>query len=553
MFYFLYNVEKERTIEQLNERQLIHAKQAAKGLEDYIESWVKRLVLLSKNESIVKLTPSGKKLADDFFEEQKNQIGSLIRTDKKGIIIYAPQNLNLTGKDISYEKHVKDILANHKSIVSDIFYAVQGYNAIAIHVPVYDNDGFVGSLGAILKVEAAGKRFLDDIKIGENGYAWMISKDGIELYNPIEGHTGKSIYETSLEFPSLLDMGKRMMAGETGYTTFYYNQSRSKNTELTKRYGIYTPVHIYNTYWSIGVASPENEVLTSLINYRNNLLLIIVGLFIGATIFAYYGMKTFGIIKESNAREKAELLLQKLNSELESKVAERTNQLKETNQDLERFNYTVSHDLRAPLRAINGFVEALPDENDGPLSDEAQNLLKRIKRAAEKMDTIIESMLKLSRLNYHSLDITDLNISAMTRSIAKEMQSYYPEVLYEIKVEDALRASGDYELIILLLENLLSNAFKFSSKTDKPVIQLFRTEKEGKNVFCITDNGAGFVGEKDSKLFTPFKRFHSDYEFVGIGIGLAIVKKIIDMHHGKIWVESSPGNGASFYFYLDAE
>lgn len=552
MFYFLYNVEKERTIEQLNERQLIHAKQAAKGLEDHIESWVKRLVLLSKNESIVKLTPSGKKLVDDFFEEQKNQIGSLIRTDKKGIIIYAPPYLNLTGKDISYEKHVKDILINQKTIVSDIFYAIQGYNAIAIHVPVFDNDKFIGSLGAILKVEAAGKRFLEDIKIGESGYAWMISRDGIELYSPINGHTGKSIYETSLEFPSLLDMGKKMMAGGTGYSTFYYNQSRNKSTELTKRYGIYAPVHIYNTFWSIGVASAENEVLTSLINYRNNLLFIIVGLFIGATIFAYYGMKTWGIIKESNAREKAELLLQKLNSELENKVAERTKQLKETNQDLERFNYTVSHDLRAPLRAINGFVEAIPEENDSPLSDEAQNLLRRIKRAAEKMDTIIESMLKLSRLNYHTLDLTDLNISAMTRSIAKEIQSYYPDIFYEIKVEDALRARGDFELITLLLENLLSNAFKFSSKTNNPVIQLFKTEQDGRNVFCIADNGAGFIGGKDEKLFTPFKRFHSEYEFTGIGIGLAIVKKIIDIHHGRIWVESNPGYGASFYFYLDA-
>lgn len=190
LFYYLYTDEKEKTIDELNARQLVHAKQAAKGLENYIDSWIKQLSIIARNESVIKLKPSGKKFIDSFYEEQKEHIKSLLRVDTKGTIVYAPSYLKITGKNIAWEKHISEILKNKKAIVSDIFMAVQGYNAIAIHVPVFDGRKFVGTLGSIIQVEAAGKRFLEDIIIGESGYAWMISKDGTELYCPVPGHQG---------------------------------------------------------------------------------------------------------------------------------------------------------------------------------------------------------------------------------------------------------------------------------------------------------------------------------------------------------------------------
>jgi signal transduction histidine kinase len=551
LFYYLYSVEKNKTIDELNARQLVHAKQAAKGLENYVDSWIKQLIILSRNESIIKLTPQGKKFIDTFYEEQKEQIKSIARVDLKGKIIYAPKYLSLTGKNIVLEKHISEILTSKKVIVSDVFSAVQGYNAMAIHVPVYDGTKFIGTLGAIIQVENAAKRFLEDIVIGESGYAWMISKDGTELYCPVPGHVGISVNETCKDFPSILRMAKEMMAGKTGNTTYIFNRIRNKKVEIVKKYAVYVPVHVHNTFWSIVVASSEDEVLNSLISYRNKLFLIIITFFITGTIFAYYGMKTWGIIKESNARQKAELQLQGMNAELEQKVIERTKQLEKINRDLESFNYTVSHDLRAPIRAINGFAQILSEEYTDKLDSEAQNIISRIKKAVLKMDLLIASLLKLSRLNYYSLDLSEINISLLARSIAKEIQNNYPEAKYDVKIQDNMYENGDHGLVASLLENLLDNAFKFSSKTQKPVIEFFMQHKEGKNIFCLRDNGAGFDSTTSDKLFTPFKRFHNESEFTGIGIGLAIVKKIIDRHNGTFGVDSQTGIGSSFYFTLN--
>jgi len=551
LFYFLYDAEKERTIDELYARQLIHAKQAAKGLEDYIVSWVNQFNLLAQNESVIKLSPEGKKVIDSFYEKEKDKIGSILRVNDKGIITYAPASLKIEGKDIFYEKHIREIIEKHQAVVSDIFFAVQGYNAIAIHVPVFEGSKFIGTLGGIIKVYDAGKRFLEDIQIGESGYAWMISRDGTILYHPFNEYVGKSVYEIALEYPDMLETTKKMMAGESGMTNYYYNQTRNNNTEEVKKYAVYTPVKIFNTYWSIIIATAEEDVLNSLIKFRNKLTLILLAFFLTGTFFAYYGMKTWGILKESTAKKEAEEKLQILNAELENKVAMRTSQLERINRDLESFTYTVSHDLRAPLRAINGYTQALAEDYSEKLDIEAHRMIKRIKTATEKMDILIESILRLSRLNYQTLEISDVNMSVMLRSLAKEIQMLYPGVEYNVKVEDNIIIKGDYALINQLLDNLLRNAFKFSVKASSPSIEFFKTEKEGLALFCIKDNGAGFIGQNDEKLFTPFKRFHSDYEFEGIGIGLAIAKKIIDKHKGTIWAESQPGKGAAFYFTIN--
>ncbi len=552
LVYFLYSAEKERTIEELNARQRIHITQAAKGLQDYIDMWVNQFSYIAQNESVARLTPSGKQIIDSFYEKEKDKIGSVVRVNDKGIITYAPPALNITGKDILYEKHIRDVIANRKPVISDIFFAVQGYNAIAIHVPVFDGGKFIGSLGGIIKVEESGSRFLEDIKIGESGYAWMISRDGTELWCPVPGHIGKSVYEIGLDFPEYLEMAKRMMAGETGEAVYFYDRIRDKKTEKVKKYAVFAPVKIHNTFWSVVASTAEEDVLKSLISFRNKLILVFFTFFAAAVFFAYYGMKTWAILKESKAKKDAEHQLQMLNSELENKVAQRTSQLEKINKDLESFTYTVSHDLRAPLRAINGFTQVLAEDYSSRLGSEGQGLIRRIKKSTEKMDLLIESILRLSRLNYQVLDVHEINLSPVAGSLAKDLQSLYPNVKYEIRIEEDIITRGDYGLLMILLDNLLKNAFKFSSKVPSPVIEFSCVEKEGIKVFCVKDNGAGFVGERDEKLFSPFKRFHSDYEFEGIGIGLAIVKKIVDKHKGTIWVESKPDKGAAFYFTLNA-
>jgi len=219
------------------------------------------------------------------------------------------------------------------------------------------------------------------------------------------------------------------------------------------------------------------------------------------------------------------------------------------NKELEAFSYSVSHDLRAPLRSIRGFSQALLEDYGDVLDERGRDYLTRVIRATERMSQIIDDLLDLSRFSQRKLNYGIVNLSDIVKDIVNELPEKYGQRKVDVKIADGLVAECDGALVRIVLENLLDNAWKFTANREQAVIQFGAIEKEGETVYFVQDNGVGFDMEYSEKLFNPFQRLHGE-EFEGTGIGLATVARIIHRHGGRIWAHGTPGVGATFYFTL---
>jgi light-regulated signal transduction histidine kinase (bacteriophytochrome) len=254
--------------------------------------------------------------------------------------------------------------------------------------------------------------------------------------------------------------------------------------------------------------------------------------------------------KEKEAHRLAVEEIQKLNAELEQRVIERTVQLKAANKELEAFTYSVSHDLRAPLRAVDGFSRFVLEDYENKLDSEGRRLLNLIRSNIQKMDQLITDLLALSRvtrceLNLSGIDMTQMAISMFNESAAPDVNNKI-----SLTVDPLPEACADPTYIRQVWANLIANAIKFSSKEKKPSIRICGRIENGFNVYCVKDNGVGFNPEYAHKLFGVFQRLHKSDDFEGTGVGLAIVQRIVHRHGGKVWAESEEGKGATFYFSL---
>lgn len=235
---------------------------------------------------------------------------------------------------------------------------------------------------------------------------------------------------------------------------------------------------------------------------------------------------------------------------LKVKVDERTRELFAANQELEKFSYSVSHDLRAPLRAVSGFSDILLEDCADTVDESCKEYLQLIKGNTVKMGSLIEDMLQLSRITRKELELENIEISLLAHEILERYQYSEPERQVEIKIADNLVCRGDRGLIIIVMENLLGNAWKYSAKKDVSKIEFGYVNKDGEVIYFVKDNGAGFNMDYKNKLFEAFKRLHSDSEFQGTGVGLATVARVIEKHKGKVWAESEVDKGSTFYFNL---
>ncbi len=242
--------------------------------------------------------------------------------------------------------------------------------------------------------------------------------------------------------------------------------------------------------------------------------------------------------------------IRKLNAELEERVRQRTAQLETANQELEAFSYSVSHDLRAPLRAIDGFSRIVLEDNAGQLDAEARSNLERVRAASQRMGQLIDDLLQLSRHTRSEMHCGPVNLSAMGRAVTDELQRVEPKRRVEFVIEPDLVAEADAGLMRVALENLLGNAWKFTGKQAAAKIEFGRTTREDALTFYVRDNGVGFNMTYADKLFGAFQRLHTTAEFPGTGVGLATVQRIIHRHGGRVWAESTPNQGATFYFTL---
>jgi hypothetical protein len=282
---------------------------------------------------------------------------------------------------------------------------------------------------------------------------------------------------------------------------------------------------------------------------------------------SWVGSYSFGPIRDSDGRiigsvvagrditesKRAEEEIRRLNTELEQRVRERTAQLEASNRELEAFAYSVSHDLRAPLRGIDGWSLALVEDYGRRLDQRAIGYLDRVRSETQRMGHLIDDLLQLSRITRAEMHRQTVDLSLAAEAIAARLRETHPERRLEFAIRPGLTASGDARLLEIALTNLLHNAVKFTGTRAVARIRFESVERDGQAVFAVRDDGVGFDMAYASMLFGAFQRLHSESEFPGTGIGLATVQRVIHRHGGRVWAEAEPDRGASFYFTIGGE
>lgn len=260
--------------------------------------------------------------------------------------------------------------------------------------------------------------------------------------------------------------------------------------------------------------------------------------------------RTAELIAEIKERSKVEEEIKRLNLELEQRVVERTAQLEAANKELEAFNYSISHDLRAPLRIIDGFTQIVMEDHAARIDEEGKKLLAAVSSNVHRMEEMILAMLALSRSGRQKIQTEEIDMETLVKSVIDDLLEPAPERKISFTVGSLPIAHGDASLVRQVFANLLSNALKFTGKKDHAEVEVKGWDDGSENIYCVKDNGAGFDKEHTHRLFQVFQRLHSRSEFDGTGIGLSIVQKIVQRHGGRLWAEGAIDKGATFCFTL---
>jgi PAS domain S-box-containing protein len=262
-------------------------------------------------------------------------------------------------------------------------------------------------------------------------------------------------------------------------------------------------------------------------------------------------VRWFGTNTDVSEKRAADDAIRKLNATLEQRVEERTAQLESANKELEAFSYSVSHDLRSPLRAVDGFSQAVLEDYGKLLPDEGRRYLQTVRQGAQRMGALIDDLLTFSRLSRAPLHNQEINLVKQVNQVLEELSAQREGRQIMIRVDDLPACQGDQALLHQVWINLLSNALKYTRNCPVATVEIGCKIEEGEKVYFVRDNGAGFDMRYMHKLFGVFQRLHRTDEFEGTGVGLAIVQRVIHRHGGQIWAEAVPNKGATFYFTLN--
>jgi light-regulated signal transduction histidine kinase (bacteriophytochrome) len=242
--------------------------------------------------------------------------------------------------------------------------------------------------------------------------------------------------------------------------------------------------------------------------------------------------------------------VQRMNADLEARVAERTQQLEAANRELESFAYAVSHDLRAPLRSMSGFSQILRESSTAGLDDKSRHYLQRIHESSQRMSSLIEDLLGLSRITRAEFTASEGDLAQISADAAAAIRERYPERAVVLNIAPTMPITGDLRLLRIAMDNLLENAWKYTAHTHEARIEVGVQEQDNGRVYHVRDNGVGFDMQYAGKLFAPFQRLHTEAEFPGTGIGLVTVQRIVARHGGRVWADAKQDEGATFYFTL---
>jgi light-regulated signal transduction histidine kinase (bacteriophytochrome) len=273
---------------------------------------------------------------------------------------------------------------------------------------------------------------------------------------------------------------------------------------------------------------------------------------VGSAILLYVALRRY----ERRGRDAVAALVEsrnevrRANADLERHVAERTRQLEAANRELEAFAYAVSHDLRAPLRSMSGFSQILQENAPPGLDEKSRHYLQRIHDASQRMSSLIDDLLNLSRIGRSELTARPISLSQIAAEAAAAIRERHPTREVQLEITPGMEVSADPRLLRIALDNLLSNAWKYTSRSPRARVWVGTQAGDSGPVYFVRDNGVGFDMKYADKLFVPFQRLHPEPEFPGSGIGLVTVQRIVARHGGRIWAEAQPDEGATFYFTM---
>ncbi len=307
LFGLFYNEAKRNAIDDLNDQQLLVARQTKKGIEEFFRFHTGILVRNAAQRHMARPDAEGRMNMEVLYKALSDSVAAVTRVDAAGRIVHTvPFNGRNIGRDISHQSHIREITRTHEPVMSDVFTAVQGFRAVALHVPVFEGRIFRGSLGVLIRFESIARGYLENIRIGSNGYAWLVTKEGIELYCPVPGHIGRSVFENCRDFPSIISMAREMTEGRQGTTTYLYDMIRDRKVTTEVKHAVYLPINVVNTYWSIVVATPDREVIGALARFRTRLLVIFGILIVFGIPSSYFGARAWKILAEEKKRKVAE-------------------------------------------------------------------------------------------------------------------------------------------------------------------------------------------------------------------------------------------------------
>jgi hypothetical protein len=360
------------------------AEQSSQVIIRYMDHLVDDLDFIININGTLELNAEGKVVIQDYFRRNEKLIKAITHMDRNGKILWTiPYNKKSSGADISSQEHIQYLLREHKTSLSDVFYAVQGFTAVALHVPVFSNGRFNGSIGVLIDFGEFSKMILENIKIGDGGYAWMLSASGKELYCPVPGHVGKSIYETSERFPDVISMAERMMRGEKGTAIYRYDLVKEKFVGVEKKQASFAPVKLFNTHWSIVVATPETQILSLMNGLRNKLVLTAILLMLITFVFAYSVVTARKMENEILRKKKYEAFLSENETVLEAAL-----------QSIGKVAGVIAHDLNNVFAGIINSAEVLEMKHSG--DEKSEKYTGFIKDSAGRGTGLVKKILNLS-------------------------------------------------------------------------------------------------------------------------------------------------------------
>ena len=546
IFEGIYQEAKRAAITKLDQQEMIYARQAARGIEEYFAIWTGNLTALSQMNTVVVDDADGKAVLKLFYETNQARIMEITRVDEKGVIREDFPDSNALGLDISYRKHIVALMREHKPVISDVFKTIEGIDAVALHVPVMRGVDFRGSVEVLVDFQSLAKRYLDAIKIGATGYAWVISQDGTILYTPVPGFIGKSVLETNKDNPSSNALISAMLQGREGTAEYTSQRIGERQVSPTRKYAVYVPVRLGNTFWSICVASSEQDVFADLSNFRNKLAVAMSVFFIVGVALSTLGARAWLLAKEKEKNARTEL-----------ELAQQRNQLTHLSRVsmLGELSGSIVHEISQPLTASLSNAQAAqrllgqPDTDLNEVREILRDIVVDEQRAVEVIHRL-RRLLKRGEVQFQPFDANEI-VEEVLKLLRSELVDRGVTVRSELASNLPILQGDRVELQQVLI-NLITNACDaMTGMPNEARLLTIHTALVSDDFveISVRDTGPGIAEGKLEQVFEPF--FTSKKS--GIGLGLSVCRTIINAHGGKLWAENNTDHGATFVLSLPVQ